>query len=198
MRTSACLVTCAALSCATGAFAQTVQPNRSLVQASVPAPQTASAFPDGARIAYVDLDRVAFLSSEGKAAAAKLDAFRSKKTADVSERSKQVDTLQQNLSQSATLLNDDARTRLQRELERAQIDFQRFAQDAQAEVQDAQQQIQISFTRRLFPVIGEVAKEKNLWAVFSVGEGGLLWANPVLDLSEEVAKRLDGTALQKR
>jgi Skp family chaperone for outer membrane proteins len=153
-------------------------------------------FPDGAKLAYVDLDKVAALSGEGKVAATKLEALRSKKSEEVSERGRQVESLQQKLLQGAALLNDDARAQLQRAFERAQIDFQRFAQDAEAEFRNAQQQVQVSFTRRLFPVIGEVAKEKDLWAVFSVDS--LLWANTALDLSEEVAKRLDAAAKTSR
>jgi outer membrane protein len=159
--------------------------------------QTPLSFPEGARLGYVDVNRVAALSSEGKAAAAKLEALRKQKSTEVSERSKQVEALQQKLSQSGAVLNDVARARLQREFQRAQVDFQRFTEDAQSEVQETEQQLLQAFTARLFPVIGQVATEKNLWAVFS-GESGLLWHNPALDLSEEVAKRLDAATAPKR
>jgi outer membrane protein len=77
------------------------------------------------------------------------------------------------------------------------VDFQRFTEDAQVEVQEVQQELLQAFSARVFPVIGQVAKEKNLWAVFG-SDSGLLWHNPALDLSEEVAKRLDGSATPKR
>jgi outer membrane protein len=157
----------------------------------------AAPFPEGARLGYVDVNRVAALSGEGKAATVKLETLRQKKSTEASERSKQVEALQQKLSQSDAVLNDVARARLQREFQRAQVDFQRFTEDAQAEVQEAEQQLLQAFTARLFPVIGQVATEKNLWAVFS-SESGLLWHNPALDLSEEVAKRLDAATAPKR
>jgi outer membrane protein len=185
--------------CANSVFAQTASPTTS----ASPIPQTtqspraaAPAFPDGARLAYVDINRVAALSGEGKAAAAKLEALRSKKSTEVSERGKQLEALQQKLSGGA-VLNDVARARLEREFQRAQTDFQRFTEDAQAEVQATEQQLLQAFTTRLFPVIGQVATEKNLWAVFS-SESGLLWHNPALDLSEEVAKRLDSATTPKK
>jgi outer membrane protein len=154
-------------------------------------------FPDGVRLGYVDVNLVAALSGEGKAVAAKLQELRSRKSAEVTERSKQVETLQLKLSQGESVLNAAARTQLQRQFRRAQIDFQRFTEDAQAEVQEAEQEMIQAFNARLFPVIGQVAKEKNLWAVFG-SESGLLWHDPALDLSEEVAKRLDGSAAPKR
>jgi Skp family chaperone for outer membrane proteins len=158
------------------------------------APQAAAAgrpqFPADARIGYVDLERVAALSSEAKAASAKLQDLRAKKSAEVAERGKQVDLLQQKIRQGSSLLSETAMTRLQREFERAQIDFQRFSEDAQADVQAQQQELLRAFTSRLFPVVGEVAAEKKLWAVFS-NQSNLLWHAPAIDLSEEVARRLD-------
>ena len=90
-------------------------------------------------MAYVDIERVAALSAEGKAAAAKLQDLRTRKSAEVSARSKQVEALQAKLVQSDGVVNDLVKVRLQREFQRAQIDFQRFSEDAQAEVQEAQQ-----------------------------------------------------------
>lgn len=166
------------------------------VQNEQPARAAVAAFPEEARFAYVDIERVAALSGEGKAAAAKLQDLRTKKSAEVSARSKQVEALQAKLAQGDAVLNDAARTRLQREFQRAQIDFQRFSEDAQAEVQEAQQETLRGFNAQLFPVIGQIAKEKKLWAVFA--NENVLWYSPVLDLTEEVAKRLDAAAAPKR
>lgn len=155
-----------------------------------------AAFPADARIAIVDVDRVAALSGEGKAATAKLEDLRNKKTAEVSARGKEVEALQAKLAQTGSLVDDAGRLRLQREFERARIDFQRFTADAQAEVQAAQQETIRWFNTKLFPVINELATEKKLWAIFNAEDA--LWFNPSLDLTEEVAKRLDAAAVSKR
>jgi outer membrane protein len=151
-----------------------------------------SGFAAEARVAYVDVERVASLSSEGKALAAKLQDLRAKKSAEVTERSKAVEALQSKLAQTGSVLDEVVRLRLEREFQRAQLDFQRFTADAQAEVQDAQQEILRTFNSRVFPIIGEIAREKKLWAVF--GSENLLWYSPEVDLTQEVAARLDATA----
>jgi Skp family chaperone for outer membrane proteins len=179
------LVTVIAAS-STSAFGQSL-PSTAVSQ---PAAAVRESFPKDSRIGYVDLERVAALSSEGKSATAQLEALRTKKAAEVASRGKQVELLQQKLSDGSAVLNEAAFTRLQREFQRAQLDFQRFNEDAQAEVRDTQQLLWRAFTTRLFPVVGQVATEKNLWAVFS-SESTLLWHHPAIDLSEEVAKRLD-------
>jgi Skp family chaperone for outer membrane proteins len=172
------------------AMAQTASVGRDQLAPSQPA---RAAFPADARIGYVDLERVASLSSEARAATTKLQDLRAKKAAEVAERGKQVDLLRQKMTQGSALLSETAMTRLQREFERAQIDFQRFSEDAQAEVQATQQELLHAFTSRLFPLVGEVATEKKLWAVFS-NQSNLLWHAPAIDLSEEVARRLDAAA----
>lgn len=158
-------------------------------------PQT-SAFPPDARVAVVNVDMVASLSSEGKAAAAKLDDLRSKKSAEVSARGKAVEALEAKLAQSTSIVDDAGRVRLQREFERARIDFQRFTADAQAEVQDAQRETIRWFNSKLFPIVNQLATEKKLWAIFNADDA--LWYDPAIDLTEEVARRLDAATASKR
>jgi outer membrane protein len=167
------------------------------VQPNSGARSSVATFPDGAKLGYVDIERVAGLSKDGKAAAAKLAEITKQKEAEVVGRGKQVEALQQKVAQGSSILSESAFVRLQREFERAQVDFQRFREDAQAEVRDARQQLLQAFTARLFPVIGQVATEKKLWAVFS-NESTLLWHDPALDLSEEVARRLDAPVTPKQ
>jgi outer membrane protein len=150
----------------------------------------ATSFPEGARLAYVDLDRVAALSSAGKEAASRIDEVRVKRNAELAERSKQMAALELKATQSTSVPNDDGRLRLQREFQRARVSFERLREDVQTELQDLQEELLRTFTGRVFPVIAEIAKEKSLWAVFS-GQTELLWHDPALDLSEEVARRLD-------
>lgn len=193
MRTLPFMFLAAALASSDAAFAQTPFSNMQLRadlagQAAVP--------PAEIRIAYVDVDRVVALSAEGKAASARLDELRTKRSEEVAARSRQVHALQDKLSAGATVLNDVARARLQREFQRAQVDFQRFSEDAQAELQEAQQQALRSFHAQLFPVIRQVATEKNLWAVFG-SDSGLLWFNPAADLTDEIAKRLDAASVKR-
>jgi Skp family chaperone for outer membrane proteins len=166
----------------------------SATTAAAQTPQTkpaAAAFPDGARIAFVDVQYVFATSREGKAAASAIQALESKKKADIDAKNKEVEALQQKLTQGGGVLNDESRGRLERDVARARVDFDRLVQDAQTEVQDLHQQFQRAFSRKLFPAIGEVAKTRDLWAVFSLNEGNVLWHQAALDISRDVVARLD-------
>jgi Skp family chaperone for outer membrane proteins len=159
--------------------------------AQTPASPPKVSFPADARIAFVNLQYVFATSREGKSAATELQTLQDRKNADLTAKTKHVQALEQKLTQGATLLNDEARGRLEREVARAKVDFDRLVQDSQAEVEERQQQFQRAFSRRLFPAIGEVARERNLWAVFSLDQVGLLWHDTAMDISDEVVSRLD-------
>lgn len=182
-----CLVGLATLTTALPAAAQTQQPPAG---STATPPPLASAFTQDRAVGFVDLERIASMTREGKAANSKLDQLRAQKRAEVDERGKQVEAMQTRLAQTESVLSADARLQLQRQYDRAQVDLQRFTQDAQAEVQSTQEQMLHMFMQHLFPIVGLVASEKKLWAVFTV-DSSTLWHDPALDISDEIAKRLD-------
>jgi len=181
------LVGVATLTTALPAAAQTQQPPAG---STATPPPLASAFTQDRAVGFVDLERIASMTREGKAANSRLDQLRAQKRAEVDERGKQVEAMKTRLAQTESVLSADARLQLQRQYDRAQVDLQRFTQDAQAEVQSTQEQMLHTFMQHLFPIVGLVASEKKLWAVFTV-DSSTLWHDPALDISDEIAKRLD-------
>jgi Skp family chaperone for outer membrane proteins len=158
-----------------------------------PAASVARPFPADARIGLVDFNRVAAVSTSGKALTARVEELRSKKQSEVQARNKEVAALESKLTQGADLLSAAAREQLRRQFERAQVDFQRFTQDAQSEVQQVQRELEQAFLQKARPVVAEIAKEKSLWAVLSMADSGLLWWDAGLDLSDEIARRIDAS-----
>ena len=168
-----------------------------LVAAQAPSPaaavveRSAGAFPGDARIAFVDLGRVAALSKEGQALFARIDGLRTQKESEIQARGKEVAALESKLSQSAAVMNAAAQEQLRKQFERAQVDFQRFAQDAETELTQVQRELEQAFMQKAFPAIGAVAQERSLWAVFNIANAGVLWREPAIDISEEIARRID-------
>jgi outer membrane protein len=163
---------------------------------AAPAPAAAPAaaprpIPDAPRMGFINLQRIASESSEGKASTAKVQALTQKKAAEIGERNKALQAAQQKLQQGGSVLSDSAREQLEREIERLQRDVQRMQQDAQAEVQELQQDLQNEFQRKLLPVIQKVAAENRLHILFSQADSGIIWADSGLDLTAEVVKRFD-------
>lgn len=172
------------------AAAAPAQPQAAPAPAPVP-------FPEGAKLAFVNIQAIANQSKEGQSSTARVKALNDKKVAELGERQKGLNANQEKLQKSGSVLSDAARAQLEKEIERQQVEIQRFTQDAQAEVQELQLDLQNEFQQKLLPVINAVAQEKGLHMIFSVADAGVVWAYPGLDVTMDIIRRFDqatGTA----
>lgn len=156
--------------------------------AQPPAPKP---FPQGAKVAYVVLQRIANESADGRVATTRIQALQQKKAAELNEKNKQLTGLQQKLEKEGSVMSASVAADVQKQIEKLTLEVQRFTQDAQGEVQELQQQLQQEFQQRLEPVIQQVATEMGLQFVFNGPDAGLVWADSALDISAEIIKKLD-------
>jgi Skp family chaperone for outer membrane proteins len=147
-----------------------------------PVPQPVP-FPAGAKVGFVNLQAIAQLSADGKAAAGKVNALAQKKQTEAADKTKALQANQQKLETSGGVMSEAARAQLQKDIERQTVEGQRFEQDAQAELNELQQQLQQEFQGKLMPVLEALSKEKGLQVLFSAGDSGVIWAEPGIDLT---------------
>jgi outer membrane protein len=198
------------LAMATSAQAQTPTPAAPATQKPAPAqpapaqpapaaqpatpPPAPRPFPEGAKIAYVVLQRIANESAEGKTATGRIQALQQKKATELADKQKQLQGLQQKMEKEGSVMSATAQGDMQKQAERLQTEIQRFTQDAQQEIQDLQNQLQQQFQTRIEPVLAQVGQEKGLHLIFNGPDSGLVWADPGLDISGDVIKKLDAMA----
>jgi Skp family chaperone for outer membrane proteins len=151
-------------------------------------------FPEGAKIAYVDLQRIAQGSAEGKTAATKIQALQKQKLGEIQEKNKQLEELRKKLEQGGTVMSDPARSQLEKDIDRSARELQFMQQNAQAEAEQLERELNTEFQRKLNPILEQVAKEKGLHMLFSIRDNGAVWADTGLDLSDEIIKRFDAAA----
>jgi outer membrane protein len=156
-----------------------------------PQPQPPAPFPEGAKIAFIDVNAIAGMSAAGKEASKKLQDLTNKKSTEINEKNKQLQALTTKRDTGAAVMNDAARAQLDKDIDKLQRDIQFASTNAQAEIQDLQNELQGEFQKRLLPIIEEVAKEKGLHAVFSIADSGAAYVHPGLNISDEIVKRLD-------
>jgi outer membrane protein len=187
---------------ASPSFAQTPPPGQPAPKPTTPttptAPpaQTAPApapkpFPEGAKVAYINIQRIANESTEGKQATAKVQALVQKKQAEANEKNKQLQADQQKLAAGGSVMSEAARAELEKKIERQNIELQRMTQDAQQDVQELQQQLQGEFQQRLMPIVQQVAQQKGIHVLFSAADSGIVWADAGLDITADVIKQFD-------
>lgn len=163
--------------------------------APTPAPaavqQPPAPFPQGAKIGFVNLQAIAQNTADGKAAAAKVQKLAQDKQTEAATRAKTLQTNQQKLQAGGSVLTEAARADLEKTIAGEQRDSDRFDQDAQAEINDLQQQLQNDFQKKLFPIIEDVRKDKDLWMILSIADAGVIVWDPGLDFTNEAIKRMD-------
>ena len=194
MNASATLASLVLMLSAAPLLAQTAQtpPSQPAAPATSPAaPQPPAPFPQGAKVAYVNLQAIMQGSADGKAAAARLQAETKKKSAEAEVKMKSMQTNQQRLQSGGSLMSAEARAQLESEIQKQQRDGERYEQDAQAELNEMQKELQQAYNEKLFPVLEQLTKEKGLSLLFSVADSGLIWAEPGLDLTPEAIKKMD-------
>ncbi|HEY2151269.1 MAG TPA: OmpH family outer membrane protein [Vicinamibacterales bacterium] len=174
--------------------AQTPAPPPAPAAPPAPAPGPPAPFPQGAKIAFFNPQVVFQASADGKAALARVNNLIQKKQKEAEDKAKMLQGNQQKLQTSGSVMNEAARSQLEKEIEKQQKDGERFQQDAQAEVQELQQEVQNEFVKKLSPIVNELATEKGLHIVFNAGEAGIAWAMAGLDLTGDVIKKLDAQA----
>ena len=181
------------------ALAQTTPPAQPPAKPTAPAPAPAAAaeaprpYPEGAKIAFFDVQAVASNSVEGKAATAKIQELEKKKIGEIQAKNKQLEDARTKLQSSSGIMNDQARLALEKDVDKLTREVQFMQQEAQSERNQLQTELQVEFQRKLGPVLDQIAKEKQLHMLFDFNSSGALWGDPGLDLTQEIIKRLDAS-----
>jgi Skp family chaperone for outer membrane proteins len=156
---------------------------------AAPAPE--APFPTGAKYAFINIQRVAAESAQGKSLSQRVQALNNQKVTELNDKNKALQASQQKLDSGASVLSDAARAQLEKDIDRQQTDIQRFTDDAQKDVQELQNELQLEFQQKLGPIVQAIFNEKKLEILFSATDAGVLIADPGLDLTTEVIRRFD-------
>jgi outer membrane protein len=162
--------------------------------APAPPPRPPEPFPVGAKVAFINPQAILQQSADGKAAIARINALIQKKQKEGEDKAKLLQGNQQKLQTSGSVMNEAARSQLEKEIDRQQKEIERFQQDAQAEINDLQQEVQSEFLKKVNPVLEQVAIEKGVQIVLNAEAQIFAWANMGLDLSPDIVKKLDAAS----
>jgi Skp family chaperone for outer membrane proteins len=160
-------------------------------------PKPAVPFPADSKVGFVNLQSVVSDSKLGKAGSAQMKTLADSMNSELTSAQNKITALQKEIqSGQGGLLSAAALQSKQSQYEQLGRDFQHLQDNWQAKINDANKNLLESFSEKVVPIVEEIRTEKKLWVVFAVqdSEGGglaVLAADPGLDLSPEVVKRLD-------
>jgi Skp family chaperone for outer membrane proteins len=157
-------------------------------------------FPADSKVAFVDLQRVFSQSTFGQQGVAEITKLETSLAAGLAERSKDLQALSEKVKTQQGIVDDTVWLTWNSDLLRKQREAQFAQQEAQIQVEQLQQTLLGTFEKMVTPVIETVRKERGLWLVFALQPAtadatplSLVAADPALDLSAEIVRRLDST-----
>ncbi len=156
-----------------------------------PAP-TPVPFPADAKVAYIEIGRILQDSNLGKAGMQEIKTLDEKLSGPLTEKNKQIKTLQDKITAQQNVANDAALNQMGRELAKLQQEAQFMLQDREAQLGEKNQELLQNFRDKVLPVVEKVREERGLWIIFALGEASnIAAAHAGLDLTADIIKRLD-------
>jgi outer membrane protein len=143
---------------------------------------------DGARIGFVNTDRLLREAAPAKAAQVKLEQEFSRREKEIDEAGQALASASERFEREALTMSESQRSARQRQLVDQDRDFQRrrreFQEDLNARKQEELQQILDHANR----VVRQIAESEKYDAIFQEA----VYINPRLDITDKVIKALDG------
>jgi outer membrane protein len=144
------------------------------------------------KIGVIDVQKLVVESAAGKEAQGRVKKVIDSKQGDSEKLQKELQALQQRLTDQGPSMTDEKRDQLNKEYQEKGISYKRFQDDAQRLVQEAQQKELADLEKRVLPVINQVGKEKGYTLIFNkYAPGMLVYADEAVDITDEVLRRFN-------
>ena len=156
-------------------------------------PMVTAAQTNPPKIGVMNVLRAIVECNEGKQANEEFQKKFEAKRDELSNKQKELETLQQQLKSQAATLNDDARAGLTKNITQKTTDLQRSQEDAEKEFNELRNQIFNRIGSKLAPLVQQYAKEKNFTLVLdsSSQTTQLTYVDPATDITDDIVKRYD-------
>lgn len=141
------------------------------------------------KIATVDYQRALENVAEGESARKRLEAmFQSKKVA-IDKMKSTFDAMQADYQKQAMLLSDAARKEKEDAINLAGMQFQQAYAQSEGEMQQAYQGAMETLITKMKQITTGIATERAYTLVIEINEGGVVYASPTIDITDELIKR---------
>jgi outer membrane protein len=180
-----------ALGLATFAAAQTVAPPSG---ASAPAAKPAgmpAAVPT--RIAIINIQKAIVDTKEGQKAAASLQTKFNPRKATLEKRQADIQSMQDQLRKGSATMSEEAKARMERDIETNTKSLQRDAQDLNDDVDQENGKLMNEIGTRIMQVIEQYASQNGFAVVLDVSnqQSPVLWASASTDITADITRLYD-------
>ena len=122
------------------------------------------------RIAVVDMQKALQMVDAGKKAKAQLEKEYNSKKTEIQKEEASIKKMSEDFQKQSLVMNEEARTKKQTELQNRIIKFQQSVQQSQDEIQGKERTLMQPIIMKLRTMVGDVAKKKNYNLVLEKNE----------------------------
>ncbi len=151
----------------------------------------------GARIGYIDVQRVLARSAAGVSAREQLEREKAGMQKEMDTKRKELEALRDELEKKGALMTAQTRRDKQDQFERKRRDAARLADDFQKELEKKEGALLQKVLQEISGVIEKVGKDRGYYMIVERRGATVLYAAPEADLTEDIIKAYDQQAAAK-
>lgn len=145
-------------------------------------------------LGYVDVHRVLLESKVGKKNKADLDKLIKDRKATLSQEESKLEAMQQAFQKDQLLMTQEQKQAKQKEFQDRVEAYQKMLKSAEQEVNTKDNEYASKSLAEIKGIVAQIANERKLTMIFGTSDVGLLYAEPDLDLTQQVIQRYDAKA----
>jgi outer membrane protein len=145
------------------------------------------------KVAFVDINRALNETADGRAAKAKLKKEFDARQKQLDERQEEVKRLQADLQSRGDAMSDEARHKAQSEMDQKLMEVSKLYAQLQQELNQKEGAATKPILVKMTAIIKNIAEAEGVTMVFDRAESGLIYAQPSLDLTNELIRRYNSS-----
>jgi outer membrane protein len=149
------------------------------------------------KVAYVDLQRALSEVADGKAAKAKLKKEFDLRQKELDEKQDELKKMQADLQARGDAMSEDARRKAQQEMDQKLMDVSRLYAQLQKELTQKEHDATKGIFAKMVNIVKGIAEKESISLVFEKTDSGLFYAQPSLDLTNELIRSYNTSSKEK-
>ncbi len=152
-----------------------------------------SSAPVSGKVGVISVQGAIVGTKDGQKASQELDTKFVPKRKEFDTRQSELASLQDQYNKGGSVMSDDKRNQLNRDIDEKKKRLERDMQDAQEELQGAQQQVLQGLGQRMMAVIEKYAKDNGYTMILDVSNQNtpVLYASSAIDITQDIISLYD-------
>jgi outer membrane protein len=151
----------------------------------------------GSKVGVISVQGAIVGTKDGQKASQELDSKFAPKKKEFDTRQSELASLQDQLNKGGSVMNEDKRNQLTRDIDEKKKRLERDMQDAQEELQGEQQRVLQGLGQRMMAVIEKYAKDNGYTMILDVSSPNtpVLYASSGIDITQDIVSLYDKSSV---